>query len=148
MKIASRRAVYIVLGGILLIAGAGSNIALRRIYDTRPAYVNVRWAASVDDGARQQLEQQYGLTRGEFREQRTWGYYLTNQSPTNIEALVRDPRVEDTFHINRVKMRLALRVEREPGVPPNPDIPRPYELLSLSALALGAIALVMGWMRR
>jgi hypothetical protein len=148
MKILSRRGAYMLIGGILVVLGAGSNIGLRRLYDTRPAYVNVRWAASVDDAARQRLEQQYGLTRGEFREQRTWGYYLTNQSSANIEAMVRDPQVEDTFHINRVKMRLALRVEREPDVPASPDIPGPYRVLSLGTLLVGAVVLGWGWLQR
>ena len=148
MKIVPRRALYIFAGAIILVLGAGANIALRQIYDTRPAYVNVRWAPAVDDAARQRLEQQYGLTRGEFREQRTWGYYLTNQSRANIEAIVRDPMVEDTFHINRVKMRLALRVERDRDLPPAPDIPGPYQALSLSAVVVGVVVLGVGWLRK
>jgi hypothetical protein len=147
MKIVSRQALYVALGVGVLLIGVGSNIALRRFYDTRPAYVNVRWAASVDDAARQQLEQQYGLTKGEFREQRTWGYYLTKQSRANIEAMVRDPKVEDTFHINREKMRLALRVERDPNVPPAPDIPVLYNVLSLAVILVGVVILFVAWMR-
>jgi hypothetical protein len=148
MKIISRQAVYVALGVSVLLVGVGSSLALRRLYDTRPAYVNVRWAPSVDDTARQRLEQQYGLTRGEFREQRTWGYYLTNQSRANIEAMVRDPQVEDTFHINREKMRLTLRVERQPDVPAAPNIPTIYNLLSLSVIVVGAVVTWMGWLRR
>ena len=148
MKIASRQGVYALVGVTVLLIGAGSSIALRRFYDTRPAYVNVRWAASVDDGTRERLEQQYGLTKGEFREQRTWGYYLTNQSSPNIEAMVRDPQVEDTFHINREKMRLALRVERQPDIPPAPQIPAAYNLLSLSIIVVGAAITFVGWLRR
>ena len=139
---------YTLLGAMILLLGAGSTIALRRFYDTRPAYVNVRWAAAVDDGTRQRLEQQYGLTKGEFREQRTWGYYLTNQSRANIEAMVGDPMVEDTFHINREKMRLALRVERQPDVPPAPDIPALYNVLSLLLTVVGAAVVFVGWRQR
>ena len=93
MTIVPRHAAYrlALFGGILFVLGTGSSIALRMIYDTRPAHVNVRWAPSADDEGRQRLEQRYGLTMGEFRENRTWGYYLTDLSRTNIEALVRDP---------------------------------------------------------
>lgn len=138
----------VVVGAVLVVLGVVSNVALRRIYDTRPAYINVRWAESVDDGTRQRLEKQYSLTRGEFREQRTWVYLLANQSRENIEAMVRDPMVEDTFHINRLKMRLALRVDRDRNMPPDPDIPGLYQLLSLSTLVIGAVALGRGWMQR
>lgn len=145
MTIVPRRVPYrrALLGGILFALGAGSNITLRMIYDTRPAYVNVRWAPSVDDEGQQRLEQRYGLIMGEFRENRTWGYYLTDLSRTNIEALVRDPMVEDTHQLDRQAFRVLLRAARARDIPPDPEIPRTYELLSLSALVVGGLA--MGW---
>ena len=147
MTIVPRRVAYrlALLGGILFALGAGSNIALRRIYDTRPAYVHVRWAPSVDDDGRQRLEQRYGLIMGEFRENRTWGYYLTELSSTNIEALVRDPMVEDTHQLDRQAFRLSPGAARARDIPPAPAIPRTYELLSLSALVVGALAIGLSW---
>jgi hypothetical protein len=133
------------LGGILFALGTASSIALRKIYDTRPAYVNVRWAASVDDERRQQFERRYGLTRSEFRENRTWGYYLTDLSRTNIGALVGDPMVEDTHHIDRQAFRVSLRTARSHDVAAAPAIPPRYQLLSLSALVVGEIALAFSW---
>jgi hypothetical protein len=135
------------LGGILFVLGTGSSIALRMIYDTRPAYVNVRWASSAGDEERQRLEQRYGLIRGEFRENRTWGYYLTDLSRANIEALVRDPMVEDTHHIHRQAFRVARRAARLRDVPPAPAIPRTYQLLSLTTLVVGALAIGLSWIR-
>jgi len=147
MTIVPRRVAYrlALLGGILFALGAGSNIALRRNYDTRPAYVNVRWAPTVDEEGRQRLEHRYSLTMGEFRENRTWGYYLTDLSRTNIEALVRDPMVEDTHQIDRQALHVSRSAVRSRDVPPAPDIPRTYELLSLSALVVGALAIGLSW---
>lgn len=133
------------LGGILFVLGAGFNIGLRIIYDTRPAYVNVRWAPSVDDEGQQRLEQRYGLITGEFRENRTWGYYLTDLSRTNIEALVRDPMVEDTHHLDRQEFRVSPDAFRSRDIPPDPEIPRMYELISLSALVVGGLAMGLAW---
>jgi len=133
------------LGWLLFVLGTGSNIALRMAYDTRPVWaaVHVRWAPSVDDAGRQRLEQRYGLVSAALREGRTWNYSLVDLSRTNIEALVRDPAIEDTDQIDRQAFR-ALQTGRAPNMPPNPEIPLAYELLSLSAL-VGAIVMGIAW---
>ena len=148
MKIVPRRSAHrlALVGGVLLVLGTGSSITLRMIYDTRPAHVNVRWASSVDDGGRQRLEQRYGLTIGEFRENRTWGYLLTDLSRTNIEALVRDPMVEDTHELDRQTFRVWLRTTRARDVPPAPEIPLTYKLLSRSVMVIGALAIGLSWL--
>jgi len=148
MTIVPRRVAYglALFGGVLFVLGAGFNIGLRMIYDTRPAYVNVRWAPSADDEGRQRLEQRYGLIMGEFRENRTWGYYLTDLSRANIEALVRDPMVEDTYHLDRQEFRVMPDASRSRDILPDPDIPRTYELLSLSALVIGGLAMGLAWL--
>ena len=150
MTIVPRRSAHrlALLGGILFVLGTGSSIALRMIYDTRPVHVNVRWASIVNDEGRQQLERRHGLTLGEFREKRTWGYYLTDLSRTNIEALVRDPMVEDTQDINRQAFRVPLRAARRRDVPPAPEIPRTYEVFSRSVLVVGMLAIGLSWIER
>ena len=148
MAIVPRRAGYrALLGWLLFVLGTGSNIALRMAYDTRPVWaaVHVRWAPSIDDAGRQQLEQRYGLARGVFRGGRTWNYSLVDPSRTTIEALVRDPAVEDTDQIDRQAFR-ALETARATDVPPDPDIPLAYGSLSLSAL-IGAIVMGVAWSR-
>ena len=126
MTIVPRRLAHGValIGGLLFVVGTGSSIALRKIYDTRPAQVHIRWAPSADDEGRERLEQQFGLTTGEPLDDRTWGYYLVDLSRANIEAIVRHPMVEDTQDIHRQAFRVGLRATRAPDVPPDPDIPR------------------------
>lgn len=69
----------------------------------RTAYVYVRWSPVVDDAGRVEREDAYGLSRGEVRDGRTWGYYLTDSSRRNVQALVEDGAVEDTHLIDRAE---------------------------------------------
>ena len=105
----------IAVTSLVLWALAGAAYGLLRItFGERPVFIHVRWAPSVDDAARGQIEERYGLSRPEQRDGRTWSYYLTNRSRSNIEALVRDPAVEDTQNLNRASFRAGLFTPRGP----------------------------------
>jgi len=63
--------------------------------------VNVRWADDLDDIGRQEREARYGLTRPLEREQNTWSYVPADDRPEIVRALIADPSVADTHHIDR-----------------------------------------------
>jgi hypothetical protein len=118
---------------------AGALYAGRRAaFGDRPAAIHVRWAATVDDARRQQLERQYGLTTPEPTEGRTFAYALTNLSLANVRALVSDPDVEDTHEINRTAYRVGFFSPRLPYSTAYPAIPRTLDALALLCLFLGA----------
>src|SRR3954470_24760864 len=73
----------------------------------RRHFVNVRWAASLDDAPRQALESRYHLTDGERRDGNTWRYDLQDRSSPNIQALLKDHAVEDTHGIDRGVAEMA-----------------------------------------
>jgi len=110
--------------------------------DVREQHVNVRWALSVTGDDRLRLEQQFGLIDAERQSERTWSYLLTDRSRAKISALVQDPNVEDTAHIDRSAFRLQLD---------RPDLPRwvvalaETEHLDTFALIFGIIALIATW---
>jgi hypothetical protein len=70
------------------------------------AAVNVRWRI-VSEAQRLDREKQYGLHEGTPVEGTTWSYRLENVSRSNIEALVRDPLVDDTSGIDRARFTVA-----------------------------------------
>src|SRR5919109_4241839 len=102
--------------------------AVRLTFGPRPVYVNVRWAASVDDAERQRFEQRFGLTDGELREGTTWGYALIDRSRVNIRAIVEDPAVADTHQIHRTAFRVGYFADRLPYRTPRPWIPVTLEV--------------------
>jgi hypothetical protein len=105
----------LLIGGAVLLALAGALYGtLRAVYGQRAAYVHVRWAPNVDPATQEQVERGHSLARVEFRELRTWLYYLTDVSTENIRSLVAHPAVEDTHHINRTAFRIARTAERGP----------------------------------
>jgi hypothetical protein len=116
---------------LLVAAGLGALAAfLIQLNDTQglaAQRVNLRGAPTVSDGERRQVEQQAGLIATNEQGNRTWSYTLRDRSPRTIERLVRDPRVEDTDHIDRAAFRVLLD---------RPDLP-PWELW---ALQTGAVA--------
>jgi hypothetical protein len=124
---------------VCLAIAAAAYLTLRGVYGERPAYVHVRWAPSVDQARRAELERRYSLTTGEFREGTTWNYFLNDVSTSNIRALVEDPLVEDTHYLHRTKFRVWRTATRgaylEGGwVPPG------LEILAIASIGLGAIA--------
>jgi len=70
--------------------------------------VHVRWAPAVSTSERVESEREHGLVNGVAVEGRTWQYFLRKRSRSEIQQLLSDPRVEDTFHINRASLRVEL----------------------------------------
>ena len=137
----------LLIGGVMLwVLAAAAYGTLRVTYGERPAYVHVRWAPTVDAAARERIERDHGLTRGELREGRTWGYFLTDLSSQNIRDLVGLPAVEDTHNIHRTAFRIGrLGVPRGAYLGPRPAwIAATLEFLVPACLAAGALALVAG----
>ena len=140
----------LVATGLALCAVAGIGYGtLRLTFGPRPVYVHVRWAESVDEATRSQLEDRYGLREGEPREGRTWGYALTNLSRTNIRALVTDSAVDDTHQIHRTAFRVGYFAPRLPYRTAHPWLPVSLEiaialLLLMGMLAFGLAALSWG----
>jgi hypothetical protein len=134
----------------LLLCGVAALIygTLQLAFGPRPVYVNVRWAADIDEAERLRLEQRFGLTNGEQREGTTWGYALTDRSRANIRALVEDPAVADTHQIHRTAFRVGYFAQRLPYRTPRPWIPVTLEVLSLLGLALGGVAVGLGLAER
>ena len=141
------RKLLIAAVGLWALAGALYG-TLRATYGERPAYVHVRWAASVDPAAQERIERTHGLTRVELREGRTWGYYLTDLSTENIRALVTSPAAEDTHNLHRTAFRVWRTAPRGAYVTTRPAwIAAVMEFLIRACLALGAVALVAALFR-
>ena len=115
--------------------------ALQLTFGDRPVYVHVRWAPSVDDAARQRLEQQYRLLLPEPREGRTFGYALTDRSRENVRGLVLDPSVEDTAQIHRTRFRVGYFAPRLPYVTSRPWIPAGLEVLTALCSLVGLVGI-------
>ena len=132
----------LVVTGLVCWALAGTAYAVLRLtYGDRPVRVNVRWAATVDDAARFQLEQRFGFARPEPNGDRTFSYALTDRSRENIRNLVVDPSVEDTNHIDRAAARLESSSRWLPYETPRPGIPVGLEYLSILGF-LGGLATI------
>ena len=130
----------LVVTGLVCWALAGTAYAVLRLtYGDRPVKVNVRWAATVDDAARLQMEQRYTLARPDPQGDRTFSYALTDRSLENISNLVRDPAIEDTHQIDRPAFRVDSSAPWLPYVTPRPGIPVGLEYLSVLGF-LGGLA--------
>src|SRR3954471_1265032 len=74
--------------------------------------IHVRWTAGVTGAQRATLEKRFGLTGGKQSEGTTWAYALADTSTANIRALIQDPQVDDTEHLNRVRFRPVFADDR------------------------------------
>jgi len=138
----------LVVGVILLLASAATYGTLRLTYGERPAYVHVRWAPSVDDSTREQLERVHSLTRAELREGRTWSYYLTDLSRDNIERLITNPAAEDTHNLHRTAFRVWRTAPRGPYLGSKPAwVATLLEFLIRAFLGLGGLAVIIAGLR-
>jgi len=136
---------YLAGGVALWVAAAVIYGTLRLTYGQRPAYVHVRWAASVDAAAQERIERDHALARVELREGRTWGYYLTDLSTENIRSLVGNPAVEDTHNIHRTAFRIWRTAPRGAYTGTRPAwIAAVLEFLIRGCVVLGAVAVVLG----
>ena len=143
MKQRGRR--LLVWGVVLWALGGAAYGTLRLTYGQRPAYVHVRWAPMADSASQGQIERAYDLTRGELREGRTWGYYLTDVSRDNIRGLVENPAVEDTHQIHRTAFRIWRTAPRSAYLTSRPAwIAAMLEFLGPGLFAMGALVLVGG----
>jgi hypothetical protein len=86
-----------------------------------------------------------GLTAPESREQRTWSYVLQDRSRENIAALIANPRVEDTYHLDRANLRVELD---RPGLQPWLRELAEADRLPYVSLLFGAVGLLGIWNSR
>lgn len=86
--------------------------ALSFIRPQGPVNIHVRWTADVTGAQRAVLEQRFGLTGGQLKEGTTWAYALADTSTGNITALIQNPQVDDTEHLNRVRFRPVFADDR------------------------------------
>ena len=99
----SRARVLIPILGAIILASLG----VTYYFTVEPALtVKVRWRATVTPDQRSDLERQFLLVRPVLDQGRTYRYDLLDTSPSNMEALVRDPAVEDTADIDTVHYTL------------------------------------------
>ena len=138
--VASSLTARLVVTGLLCWVLAGTAYAVLRLtFGDRPVGIHVRWAPTVDDAARFQLEQRYQLARAVPMGDRTFGYALTDRSRDNIRNLVLDPAVEDTHEIDRTAFRVGDAARRLPYVTPSPGIPVGLQFLAIIGF-LGGLA--------
>ena len=105
---------------LLLIAAvmAALGLFLQYLHDSQgpPAQrVNIRWAPGVSSEERLRIQQEAHLTSALQEQERTWSYLLADRSRDNIGRLLRNPGVEDTFHIDVQSLTVALD---RPELPP------------------------------
>ena len=98
--------------------------------------VNIRWADTVDDAARVDLERRLKLFAGEQREGTTWTYDLGDPSSRGVKALIADPAVADTFHINRSRATVSS------------DAPRGTTRIGQGRLSIWRDSPVLNWVVR
>ena len=131
----------LVVTGLVCWTVAGTAYAiLRQTFGARPVSVDVRWDATVDDAARFQMEQRFGLARPEPNGDRTFSYALTDRSRENIRNLVADPAVEDTHQIDRPEFQVEASARVLPYVTPSPRVPVGLEILSVLGFLGGLVS--------
>ena len=107
--------------------------------------VNIRWAADVSPDQRRQAEREFGLAAGDAFEGRTWRYFLRKRSGENIEQLLKDRRVEDTFHIDRTTLRVQID---KPDLSPRFRTWLESDRLGEISLFLAIVATAFSWYAR
>jgi hypothetical protein len=95
----SRGFALLVLTGIVLSGVAWGILTVTIPVD--PVPINIRWAPSLAASDRHVLENRWRLAEPEHKDGTTWLYALFDYSRSNIEAIVKDPNVLDTAHVNR-----------------------------------------------
>ena len=132
----------LVVTGLVCWVTAGTAYAVLRLtFGDRPVRVDVRWNATVDDAARFQLEQRFGLARPEPNGDRTFSYALTDRSRENIRNLVAGPAVEDTHEIDRTAFQVETSARVLPYVTPSPRVPVGLEILSVLGFLGGLVSI-------
>jgi hypothetical protein len=83
-------------------------------------YIKLRWAATVDDARRAELEQAHHLQDGVVVEEETWKYLLGDASLDAVLAIMRDPDVEDTHGVDRATGAFMPTEELRDSIPAIP----------------------------
>ena len=100
---------------VVALFAAGLPPATRLLAGPPGAIVHVRWHSETNETSRKDLEGRFHLNDGQRLDAETWRYDLLDPSNENIRALVADPAVQDTHHIDRPASSLvpsAARTER------------------------------------
>ncbi len=137
---------YVLLALALVMFPASGYLAVVHFTEGPPAQrVHVRWAPNLSTSERVRAEREHGLTDGVPLEGRSWQYFLRKRSADNIQELVRDPRVEDTFHINRETFRVQLD---RPNLSPQVQAWLESDWLGDISVALALVASLLVWWSR
>ena len=107
--------------------------------------INIRWSPSVSPLERVRAEREHGLADGMLLDGRSWQYFLRRRSHADIEQLITDPRVEDTFHIDRGALRVQLD---RPELSPRTRAWLESDWLAYISLALACVATLLTWWTR
>jgi len=107
--------------------------------------VHIRWAPAVSDAERGRAEREHGLVDGAPFEGRTRQYFVRRRSRDEIQQLVTDPRVEDTYHIDRTRFRVQLD---RPDLPSRARAWLETDRFGQLSLALALIAALITWWAR
>lgn len=131
-----------VLGAVLCLLAAVVYGGLRVTYGQRSAFVHVRWADTVDAGARAAFERQFRLVPVEARDGSTWRYQLMDVSRGNIERIVTSPAVADTHYLHRTAFRVWRTAPRGAYDSPRPAwVADRAEQVMLASGVFGALLL-------
>jgi hypothetical protein len=118
--------------GFVLSAGVTWSV-LSMAWPVAPVHVHVRWKGDVPEPERLDLERRFRLTDPRTSDGASWEYLLVDASTANIRALVQNPRVDDTEHLNRIRYRPEFAQDRS----------RQILACSLVAGAVGSVLLVV-----
>jgi hypothetical protein len=122
--------------------------AVRLLTGPPGGLVHVRWGERVDAVTRQTLEARLRLLDGVQLDGTTWRYDLIDPSPDTIRALVEDPAVDDTHHIDRAHFVLdaAERTARRGRFPYGGTLVTIVDAVAMALASLGALlALAALW---
>ena len=137
---------YLLLVLALMMYVVSAYLAVFHFTEGLPAQrVHVRWAPNVSTPERERAERAHGLARGVPLEGRTWQYLIRKRSRADIQRLVTDPRVEDTFHVDRARLRVQLD---RPDLSPRARAWLEADWLGYISLALALIAALITWWSR
>jgi hypothetical protein len=112
-----RRRTWIAVSGTCLaaalIVAAPTGLLVR---DPNPA-VHVRWAESTAAAERAALEQRLQLAPLEQMAATTWRYEVLDTSRDNLEAIVREPNIQDTHFVDRGAFAISPEAPAAPRRP-------------------------------
>ena len=137
---------YVLVAASLAMYIAAASIGWLHVTQGPPSQqVNIRWSPRVSPLDRAGAEREHGLADAVLIDGRTWGYVLRRRSHADIQRLLSDPRVEDTFHIDRGALRVQLD---RPQLSPRTRAWLETDWLGYVSLALALLATVLTWYAR